>query len=762
MKISRREFIKCSMMGTMGIAGLREIFPLLQTTKTNPNISPRNPLSLKSVPTTCLQCNSHCGILGFLEDNQLVSLYGNPHDPNSRGKLCAKGMAEINLIYDPERLLFPLRRVGKRGEGKWKRISWDEAYEEMAQTLKMIEKSGDWLFVETGREEMLTRRFLRALGTDRIFFNSNPLDSNARIARIFTWGEDTMIPDLSHAKYILNFGSNPYESHELYVPLIERLIESRITNRAKLVTFDVRLSHTAGQSDEWLPIFPGTDGIVALSMAQIIMKAGLFDQDFLKNWTNYPVDALKSYLSSFTPERAEKVSGLKREDIERIALEFARTKPAVAISGGGVSEHVNGTQNERCIMLLNALVGNIDRKGGYLLPRRLLWKEPSPQPPEKEMLENVSTIQEAFPIIKKENAKVGLYLSYLANPAYSNPECKSTIELLKDENFISRLIVIDTHLSETACLADIVLPAATYLENWGFDSPPSFDLTPFLTLIQPVIEPLGESRALRSTRTARLTEPVIKPRGEAVAWDDILIEVAKRIGGRIKDYFNFDSAAHFLKEVLNQFEDLKSRGGINFLKKYGVWVDPVGKEADYKLYRKKGFKTPSGKFEIYSSRIEELGFSPLPAYEPIRQPKKGEFVLVTFSPNVHTFRTSNCKWLSEIAHENSVWINKEVGQSMKIKEGDKVKIESEVGSITVKAHLTSGIHPRVVAISRGFGHWGYGSIAQGKRVESPDPDTHEVWWDNNGTNPNPIIPIKRDPIGKGQAWKDTRVKISKV
>ncbi|MEE8481495.1 MAG: molybdopterin-dependent oxidoreductase [Desulfobacterales bacterium] len=758
MKITRRQFIKGS---TLGMAGVVGISPFLQAMSRDDGIPLPNPFDLASFPTTCLQCNAHCGVLGFFESSQLVSVYGNPKHPNSRGKICARGMAGINMAYDTERLLLPLRRVGKRGEGNWRKISWDEAYDEMAQALKEIQSSKEWLFLETGREEILTRRFLRALDISRIFLNTAPTDMNGKRARVLTWGEDTIIPDVGHSEYILNFGANPYEHHDLYVPFMDRLIGGRISNRAKLVTIDVRLSHTASKSDEWLPILPGTDGMVALAMANVIMKEGLFDKDFMREWTNYPLNELISYLSSFSAEKAEKLSGLNRETIQRIALEFARSKPAVAISGGGVSEHVNGTQNERCVMLLNALVGNIDKRGGCLLPRRLSLKEPLPHPPETELLENVGTIEEAFSRIRKENSRIGLYLGYLANPAYCDPQCNSTIELLKDETSISRLIVIDTHLSETAALADMVLPAATYLESWGIDNPPSFDLAPFLAIRQPIIRLLGETEALRSNRTAKLTEPIVRPLGEAVSWGDVLIEVAKRIGGKMKEYFTFNSSEDFIDETLNQFDGLKFMGVIKNLKKDGFWVPPGG-NIDYKSYLKKGFKTPSGKYEVYSSWLKKMGFSPLPSPEPITHPGKGEFILVTFMPNIQTLRTSNSKWLSEAAHENSVWINKEVGRSMGFHDGDEIKIESEIGSITGKAHLTAGIHPQAVAISRGFGHWGFGNVSRGKRFKSPDPDTRAVWWDSNGVNPNPIIPINRDPLGGGQAWNGTRVKIYKV
>ncbi len=761
MKITRRDFLKGSLVGTAGIAGAGAMPSVLQAMRRGRNIPLQNTQLLESSATICMQCNAHCGVSGFLESNQLVSLYGNPAHPNSRGKICAKGMAAINEVYDPERLLYPLRRTGKRGEGKWKKISWDEAYEEIAQAFRKSMAEKKWLFLEVGRDEVLTGRFLGALSSDRIYFRETQGDSNARKARALTWGADQLVPDLLHATYILNFGSNPYENHEFYVPVMERLVEAQNRNRAKLVTIDVRLSHTASLSDQWVPIVPGTDAIVALTMAHVIMSEGLADLNFLDTWTNVSSDALSAYLARYTLEKAEAVSGIPKGEIERIAREFAQNTPALALAGGGITEHVNGTQNERCIMLLNAVKGNIDQRGGCLLPRRLHWEEPLPRPPEPALVKNAYTVTEAVDRARQENSTLGLYLGYLSNPAFSSPQCEATAKLLKNQTTIPRLIIVDTHMSETALLADLVLPAATFLESWSIESPPSFDLVPFLALRQPIMEQTPETEALRSTRTTMLTESVMKPRGEAVAWGDVLTRIAQRMGGEVAHYFPFDTTEEYVEKIVGQFELVKEQGGLHLLKVSGVWMNSAGK-IDYGSYRKKGFSTPSGKFELFSTSLEALGVSPLPAYEPLKPPQSGEFFLVPFSPSAHTSRTANSSWLAELAHENPLWINVDTGQSLGIKEGDRVNVSSEAASIIAKAHLTAGVHPQVVAISQEFGHWGYGSIAQGKHAKSHDRDTHAVWWEGNGVNPNAIIQLRRDPVGGGLAWKDTMVKISKA
>ncbi len=178
------------------------------------------------------------------------------------------------------------------------------------------------------------------------------------------WGKSLDVNDVANTKYMLNFGCNVYESHTVYNSFVQRVIEGRVNNGAKLVTFDVRLSNTAGRSDEWFPIRPGTDGLVALAMANVIMREGLYDKEFIEKWTNVTVDQLKQHLARYTPEMAEKESGVPAADLVRIAREFATTKPATTISYRGVCAQYNGTQNERSVMLLNAITGNIDVKGG--------------------------------------------------------------------------------------------------------------------------------------------------------------------------------------------------------------------------------------------------------------------------------------------------------------------------------------------------------------------------------------------------------------
>lgn len=707
--------------------------------------------SLKGIPSLCQLCPAHCGIIGFLEGDQLVKIGGNPKHPNNLGKICARGLAGVNMAYDPDRITSPLIRRGERGKGQWERISWERAYTEITSRLKTIYQSGqkrDFVFQSEHEPDGILRRFLESFGKTLILHEDSLDFGNRDWGQWLTWGEERGVPDVANSRYILNFGSNFYETHEFYTGFIGRLIEGRAQNKAKLVTFDVRLSYTAGNSEEWFPITPGTDGIVALTMASVIVKNNLHHKDFIEKWTNVSIASLEKHLSQYTPEMAEKISGVHASDIERVAREFALSKPAVAISGRGVSSHLNGVYNERCVFLLNAVVGNVDIPGGYCLPRTYRFEEPdlktSFQKEKTFDLEKIQiTPQKFIYMVKRGKLTPKLFFIFESNPVYKNPESGVTSEVLKDEKFIPYLVAADSHMTETAALADLILPTAVYLESWGIDSSPALDLNPFIGLQQPIVPPFAKS----------------------VSISDICIELAHRIGGGLLRYFKFNSTEEYIKKVSSGIEKLEKAGGLNYLKENGVWFDNNVKPR-YRSYELKKFNTPSGKIEIYSERLKKNGFQPFPTYEPIagHGDLKGKFVLVTYEPNVMGSRTGNSKWLTEIKHRNPVWINKDVAKQLHIEEGDRIKISTRIGSFVTDARLTFGIHPRVIAIERNLGHWGVGHIARAKRFKTKDPNTNLVWWEKegNGISPNPILSGNSDPIGGGEAWNDTLVIVSKA
>jgi len=599
--------------------------------------------NVQKIPGMCQLCSTVCGIIGYVKEGRLIKVDGNPNDPNSRGHLCARGQAALNHLYHPERLLYPLRRVGKRGEGKWQRISWDEALDQIAARLKAVRDSGhpEEFAFHQGRQRSkdALKRFLDAYGTKTQLSHRALCSGNRRAANLtYLWESDWDLNDVEHSKYILNFGSNAFEAHQGHVPFANRIQNGRYKNGAKLVTFDVRLSNTAGSSDEWFAPFPGTDGAIALAMGHAIVEANLHDQQFIDRWTNVTVDQLQNHLRPYTPAWAEKVSGVPAHDIRRIALEFAAAAPTcTTMCNRGSSAHLNGFYNDRAINLLNALVGSVGKKGGWC------WSpwggldpivSPPPMPPGATT-ESVLEDPPEYPLanvwkrmrvgeivylyLLQGRAKLQAYMTYNLDSPLTWPEESLTQQVLCDENLIDFHVCINAFYNETAHYADIVLPWATYLERWDLDARASYNLRPYVGLRTPMVEPLGESRDVR----------------------DFFPELARRIGGGMEKWYPESTVRQYMETwAANVPENpATGKGGLDRLLEEGTWE--ADREPFYEPYKipltdeellatevdqggiitkdgigigimvdgqaVRGFKTPSRKLEVQSAFIQRIG-----------------------------------------------------------------------------------------------------------------------------------------------------------
>ena len=272
-------------------------------------------------------------------------------------------------------------------------------------------------------------------------------------------------------------------------------------------------------------------------MARVLLKRGLADREFLETWTNYPLEALEKYLEPYDISRAEAISGINASDIERIAVEVATNKPATIISGGGVTSHGNGVYNERCILLLSAVAGTIDAPGGYCLPRTYPVAELIPARYQRKAEVAAYPDLGSFLGTGKET---GVYLSCGANPVYVNPVGEHDLAtVFKDESLMPYVVAVDSHMSETALLADMVLPAATYLESWGLESRPSFERKPFVSLTQPVTEPVGESLPI----------------------DEICLQLSTRITNGKNPASSFSGMQEVVETLVSQHRRAGQRGG---------------------------------------------------------------------------------------------------------------------------------------------------------------------------------------------------------
>lgn len=600
----------------------------------------------KKVPGMCQLCSTICGIIGHVKDGRIIKLEGNPNDPNSRGRLCARGHAGLNHQYHPERLLYPIKRVGARGEGKWKRLTWEQALEEVAAKLKPIRDSGnpENFAFHQGRQRSkdALKRFLNAFGTKTQLSHRSLCSGNRRAANLtYLWESDWDLNDVEHSKYILNFGSNAFEAHQGHIPFANRIQNGRFKNGAKMVTFDVRLSNTAGASDEWFAPFPGTDGAVALAMCNTILMEDAYNKTFIDQWSTSSIKELKEHLSEHTPEWAEKVSGIPAKDIRRVALEFAAAAPAATtMCNRGSSAHLNGFYNDRAIQLLNGLVGSVGKKGGWcwspwggldpivktpaMPPGAKTWSvlEDPPEFPLANVWRRMRVGEIIYLYLLQGRGKIDAYMTYNLDSPLTWPEESLTKDVMCNEELIPFHVSINPFYNETAHYADIVLPWTTYMERWDLDARASYNLRPYVGIRTPMVEPLGEARDVRC----------------------IFPELAKRIGGGMEDWYK-ESQEEYMEKWASTVPENPETGkaGLERLLEEGAWentsiepfyephlkpltdaelegsqTDPetqvitkdglgIGIMMDGKAVR--GFKTPSRKFEVRSVFLSQTGLN---------------------------------------------------------------------------------------------------------------------------------------------------------
>ncbi len=837
-KLTRREFIKLGAASGAVLAGLgasTKVYALngtLNLVEGGMDFSPVTKKERKAIPSACWQCVARDTIICYVEDGRLVKIEGNPKSIRNRGKICSKGQAGVNQVYDPDRILYPMVRTGGRGEGKWKRLSWDEALGllinggeiagDKVKGLKTLRDEGhpeNFMF-HYGRlkasDSNIVKDFLTLYGTATIGNHTSICEGGKWVAQELIWGKHYDVNDVEHANVILNFGCNFFETHTSHIQLYHRAINAVFDRGAKLYTFDVRLSNTAARSTEWIPVKSGTDMAVGLAMCNVIMNNELYDRDFIETWTTVTVDQLKEHLREYTPEWAEKISGVAASKIRSIAIEFARAKPGTCVSYRGVIAHYNGTEAERVFKTLDAICGYIDIKGGTNHGVGASWKRPKASGSTKKL-----SILDGFPgdiafpdhhanhqvlkMIKDgRNGRPEIYMIHCYNPVYVNGECKENIDILTDGKLVPFFVSADAFMSESTALADLILPDVTYLERRSWDDMFCYDMIPEFYIRQPVVKPLGETRQFQ----------------------DVCIDIAKRLGLKMP----YSSTLDYVKQSCEQ-------SGLSFdnIHKDGVWHDPSAKPK-FKSYAKElkpgdytgndivfdnktgvhwnwkkssaktkeealskgytdtknaykgyvgqrigdrvyaGFKpdkvNKSGKFEIYSELLKKKGFNPMPTWMPVpeyEKMKKNELVLSSYKVNVQTHsRTQNCKWLSEIYHDNPALINPLTAAELGIGDGDSIKVKSRIAEIVTKAKLTEGVIPGLIGISFHCGHWEYGRYASDKKSSEFaegnkfDSDLKFKWWKENGEHPNWLIPNSPDPIGGQWRMNDTVVTVEKA
>lgn len=445
------------------------------------------------VPTTCFNCEAACGLTAFVdrETGEVAKFEGNPEHPASRGRNCAKGPATLNQVHDPERILHPLRRSGPRGSGRWERISWDEALDEIGGKIRVALQEGrtNEVMYHVGRpgEDGYAERVLKAWGVDGHNSHTNICSSNARIGYQSWMGHDRPSSDFANAEVIFLISSH-LETGHYFNPHAQRIMEAKAKG-ATVICVDPRLSNTGAKADYWLATWPGTEPFLLLAIARLLVEQGTWERDFVRRWVNWETylretrpdlpcefDSLEQALldayAEYTPERAEHVCGVPAATIREIAgiigdhpTKFASHNWRAAGAG-----NLGGWQVARCLFFLNVLTGSVGTKGGTTGNGWNKMAPPHPFGGQPITTWNELSWPREYPLSYHEmsillphflaegRGKLAVYFSRVYNPIWTNPDGFSWMEALLDERRVECHVALTPTWSETAWYADYVLP----------------------------------------------------------------------------------------------------------------------------------------------------------------------------------------------------------------------------------------------------------------------------------------------------------------
>jgi len=658
-------------------------------------------------------------LLLHVEDGQAVKVEGDPDHPISRGHLCARGRLMIDHLYHPDRLNVPLKRVGERGASQWQRVTWEQAMDEVAEKLASLrDQYGAETLGFTGGTYRTYhwggRRFYNLFGSPNLCGVNNICMCPSQAVEFATYGGFAN-GDLRQTKCLVVWGSAPSQSNPI---LGFPGIVAAKKNGATLIVVDPRRIREAELADHWLPIRPGTDVALMLGWLRLIIEEGLYDRDFVANWT-VGFDDLRAAVAEYTPEKVAEITWLTPEQVAETARCYATTKPAVITWGLGLDKQgVNATQAARARCLLRALTGNLDVPGGELLG----WADPLGRivsAAEMEFNEALPPEQRAkqlgadeypffgFPgwernfaanrrlpsgymhplhanmtcvaheravfeaVLTGQPYPVTAMISLASNPLLSLPNVWQTYEALKA---LQLYVVVDYYLTPSAALADYVFPAASTVERTDLWLTPGFCLA-CPKGIGPLYERRDDYQFWRGL-AVRL--------GQAEHWPWETVEEA------------WD---HQLAPVGLTFEQLLAQNGL-----FG--------RREYRRYEQFGFGTPSGKVELRSSTFEALGCEPLPVYrEPWPSPtsdselaREYPLVLITgsrFMPMYHSEQRQIAA-ARERMPDPQVCLHPDTAAALGLAEGDWARVVTPQGSIRQRVHLSEAMHPRMADAQHGW------------------------------------------------------------
>ena len=767
------------------------------------------------VTSLCRQCPGGCGIRVRMVGDRPVKIEGNPFHPINRGKLCPKGQAGLVSLNDPDRIRGPLKRVGNRGDGKWQDITWDEAITRTVNRLKEMRAGntphtlaimdGD----TNGLVTMLWERFFHQYGSPNYLRIPTGLDYGSVDALYLMQGiTGDVVYDMEMANYIISFESDILQSFWSPVQVLKAFGYTRRekSTRARFMQVEPRYSTTAAKADAWIPINPGTEGVLALGMAHVIVKEGLYDKEFIEKRT-FGFEDLQDptgterqgyknlVLQNYSPRVASEITGIPVESIVRLATEFATQGPSLAIG------HRGDIYQQMAVHALNALVGNIDKPGGILTvknPPTLTLPAPELDQPARrglKMTPIASVDRGQFPlatstllsfserVLTGKSYAIGALFVYSSNPLFSFPYIRSFPQAVGKIPFI---VSFSPYMDETSHNADLILPDHTYLEKWQSNITHTFQGYPVVAIGRPVVAPRYNTR-----NTGDVIMEIAKRMGEPLAgafpWKDsqeVLSETMKQIYALNRgDLFAPALDEALLRELVRR--GWRAPGYRNFeefwtgIQEKGGWWDPAYTYGEWERI----FRTPSRKFEFYSQTLKSQlgksgipaasntpkglkasgGFAPpehffLPHWEPelntpLESAKEYPFHLKVFQPlsfagSIH----ANNPYLQDIngftireQWKSWVEISPQDAQRMGIEDGDWVWVESSLAKLKFRAELTPKAMPWVVNIPMGLGHTALGRWAKGV-----------------GENVSLLLNHSTEPFTGEPLLNKTRVKVSKV
>ena len=740
------------------------------------------------INTVCTLCPGACGIQVRKVGSRAVKIEGRSDYPVNQGAVCPLGMAGLQVLYNEGiRWKAPMKRAGSRGSQEWKEISWDEAIDTLAARIKGLRDKGnpEKLAAVDGNQSrstmaLLIKRLLNSIGSPNYLRMPQEEDTHAMVNFLMQGINGPLAFDLENADFILSFGCgllDGWGSPGRMLSVWRHWATNEQQYKTHIVQVDPRASNTATKADIWLAPFPGTEAALALGMAHVIIKEKLYSKEFINNhsfgfydWFDEKGVEHKGFsgivLGKYSPKNVENITGIKRRVIIEVARKFALADAPIALAGRGKGTFPGSLYEFMAVHALNALKGRVNNKGGILITddvplapwADVEYDSVANNGLTKERLDRAGTLQYPFTrsLIHKftevingsQSSPVDTLLLCSANPVHTMPDNQSFIEALAKIPFI---VSFSPFMDETSMMADLILPDHSHLEKMVDIVRPTGIQYPCYALSQPVLKPLYRTRHS----------------------GDVIISLAKRIGGPVARSFQWTNFEEALKERVSGLYDAeKNKVSWENVKKNGYWYIPghsLSKRADI-------FKTPSKKFEFFSTEIElalkaysrgksfddallDLGISIkgdevyMPHYEEIKSHgDKNKYPLLLLPIefiNLATGWIGNPPFLNKTLFDHQikrgdlfVEVNPKTASHYDLTEGSRAMLQSPKGELSVRIHLFDGAMPGVIFIPFGLGHTAYDKYLKGK-----------------GVNPNEIIAPIEDPLSGQAVWWNTRVKV---